>query len=94
MLIGQLDRADERFAFAHAMAIRAAGHEQIKLVRDLQVMLGDRGGMFRVKTFDSVQTRLDQLGNDLIASVQPRMRHDREATGLVNQFDGVGERTF
>ena len=45
------------------------------------------GGMFRVKTFDAIQPGGDERGNDFVRAVQARMRHHREAAGLMNQFN-------
>ena len=56
VLIGNLNRADERFTFAHAVAIRTAGHQQIESVRNLKIMLGNRCGVLRVEAFDAVQS--------------------------------------
>ena len=88
VLVRQLDGADERFAFAHAVAIRAAGDEQIVLVGDVAdnaAAVG--GGMLGVKTFDAVQPGRHQIGDDFVGAVQSRMRHDGETAGLVDQFD-------
>ena len=54
--------------------------------RDLQITLGHRGGMFRVKTFDAVHPGVHEAGNDFVRAVQTRMRHHREAARLMNQF--------
>jgi len=44
--------------------------------------------MFGVKTFDAIQARLDQDRNHIVGAVQSRMRHDGEAAGLMDEFDG------
>jgi len=54
--------ADEWPAFIQPVAIRTAGDEQSILFGDLQIMFRRGFGMFRVKTFDAVQTRFHQTG--------------------------------
>ena len=83
-VVGQLYRADERPDFAVAVAIAAARDEQAVVFRDLQVPAGKAGGMLGMETFNPVQTRRHQVGNDFIRPVQSRMRHDSEAAGLVD----------
>ena len=41
-----------------------------------------------MKTFDAVQSGVHETGDDFVRAVQSGMRHDREAAGLMNQFDG------
>ena len=89
VFVGQLDGADERLALAEAVAIGTAGDEQVELVGDFQVTLGQRGGMLGVKTFDAVQPGVHERRNDFVRAVQSGMRHDGEAAGLVNQFDAL-----
>ena len=40
VFVGQFDGADERLALAEAVAIGAAGHEQMKFVGNFQIALG------------------------------------------------------
>ena len=56
---GELDAADERLAFAHPMAIRAAGDEQAVLLRDVQIVRGDVGRMLGVVALDDVESSFD-----------------------------------
>ena len=72
VLIGKLDGADEGLAFAHAVAIRAAGHEQIEAVRKFKIMLGNGSGMFGVKTFDAIESGLNHARDDFIAMASAR----------------------
>ena len=72
VFVGQFDGADERFALAEAVAVGAAGHEQMKFVGDFQITLGRRGRVFGVETFDAVQPGVHQHGNDVVGAVQVR----------------------
>src|ERR1700734_3356904 len=89
VFVRQPDSADEGFAFAEAVAIAAAGDEQMIFVRDLEVALGHGGGMLGVETFDAVQTGINQGGNDVVRAVQPRMSHDGQSPGLMDEFNGI-----
>src|SRR5690348_8834289 len=59
----------------------------MKTVGQFEIMLDRGGGMFAVKAFDAVQSRLDHGRDCLVGPVQSRMSHDRHAAGLVNEFD-------
>ena len=87
VFVRQFDAADERLALAEAVAVGAAGDEQMEFLRDFQVALRHHGRMLRVKTFDAVQAGVHEVGNDVIGPVQARMRHDRQSAGLMNQLD-------
>src|SRR5687767_11009224 len=45
--------------------------------------------MFRVETFDSIQSRIYELGDHFISAVQRRMRHDGKPASAMNQFNRV-----
>ena len=79
LFVGQFDGADERFALAEAVAIGAAGHEQVMPVGNFKIALGHCGRVLRMKTLDAVQSRGHQQGNDIVRTVQAGMGHDREA---------------
>ena len=69
VLIRHPDGADQWFAFAHAVAIRSAGHQQMEMVGQLQVMLAGCCGMFRVETLNAVQPSLDHAGDNLVRTI-------------------------
>src|SRR5690349_8819556 len=94
VLVGHLNRANKRFAFAHAVTIRAARYEELMLVGDFEVMLGYGGGMLGVKTFYSVESGSHQTRNHLITMVQAGMRENGHAAGLVDEFNSGGGRHF
>ena len=71
----QLHPADERFAFAEAVAIGAAGDQQVMAVGDLQVILGHGRRVFGMETFQAVQARCGQRRNDFVAAIQAGMGH-------------------
>ena len=75
VLVRQLDGADERLALAEAVAIGAAGHQQMELVGQLQVMLGGRRSNASCENIRCRPGRPRPAGNDLVGAVQPRMRH-------------------
>ena len=50
--------------------------------------------MFRVKTFDAVESSIHEVGNDFIATVQSGMRKNCNTTGVMNQTDCVRRGDF
>ena len=89
MLIWKLNRADERLAFAHAVAIGTAGHEQIVLVGNFKIMFGDSRGVFGVKAFDAVESGRNHTWNHFVAMTQAGMGHHGDAARVMNQINRV-----
>ena len=88
-IVRQFHRADERLAFAQAMAIGPARDQQIMRSRDAEIMVADCGRVFGVKAFDSVQTCFDQRRDGIIDSVETGMGHDGKAARVVDQRNRV-----
>ena len=66
---GQLDPADEGLAFAEAVAIGAAGDQQMMAGRNVQVVPAHRGGVFGMETLDAIQPgQRVVLVDDLLAT--------------------------
>src|SRR4051812_27797725 len=94
VLVRELDVADERLAFVHAMAIAAAGDEKIVLLRHLQIMFHGGGRMFGVVALDAIHAGLDERRNERVVMHESRMRDDRETASIVNEFNRVVRRDF
>src|SRR6266542_6860111 len=84
VFVGQSNRADERFAFAQAVTVRAAGDGQVEFLRDSHVVLGGRRCVFGVKTFKAVEAGLYEVGDDPVGAVQAGMRHDGKPARLMD----------
>ena len=94
MFVRQSYRADERPGLAETVTIAAAGHEQMKFIRDPQVTLGHGGGMFRVKTFNAVKPGIHQRRDDVIRPVQAGMRHHGQTARLMDQVNAFARGHF
>jgi hypothetical protein len=94
MVVVQPERADERLAFGEAVTVGAACDQESQLAGESQIMVGMGGGMFRVKTFESVEAGLDKTGNGGIHTIQTRVRQDCQAAGGVDQVDALERQHF
>src|SRR5260221_358228 len=92
--VGNPHRANERLAFAQAMAVGTPRDEQSVSLGDLQVMLGHGRRMLGVETFQTIHAGIDHFGNDLIRPVQTRVGHHRQSARLMNQVHGLEPGNF
>src|ERR1700677_1251618 len=81
---GKFDTANEGFAFAEAVAVGAAGDEEIETLCQGEIMFGEGWAVLGMETFQTIETLGGQGGNDFVVVVQTWVGHDGEAAGLVN----------
>jgi len=92
--VRQLIPPMRRLALVHAMTIRAAGDEQSVNTGHAQIMGGHSPRMFRMKAFQTVETRRDEFRNNFIVRFKPGCAITGHAARVMNQGNRSCARPF
>ena len=84
MDIRQLHAANQGLAFVQSVAVRSARDEQVVLLGQGHVAFTRSGAVFAMVTLNPIQPFRDQLRDQLVMPVQPRVRQHGDPASFVN----------